>query len=120
MSGQVLHAQNEITSSGSLAVDGNAAMEGNIAINNDNGATDAVLTFGNTAGAETVKFLNDAHRFELSDDVHVTGALMGSGALSITGASNLQGAATFGSTITVNGVTYTFPASDGTASGKVL
>jgi len=120
MSGQVLHAQNEITSSGSLAVDGNAAMEGNIAINNDNGATDAVLTFGNTAGAETVKFLNDAHRFELSDDVHVTGALMGSGALSITGASDLQGAATFGSTITVNGVTYTFPASDGTASGKVL
>ena len=36
------------------------------------------------------------------------------------GASSLQGAVTLGSTLRINGVTYTFPYSDGTASGKVL
>ena len=36
------------------------------------------------------------------------------------GALAIEGAAAFGSTFRVNGVTYTFPASDGTASGKVL
>ncbi|MDD4628374.1 MAG: hypothetical protein PHE68_03200 [Candidatus Peribacteraceae bacterium] len=131
MSGQVLHAQNEITSSGSLAVDGNAAMEGDLAINSDNGAADAVLTFGNDAAAETLKFNDTTNQFEFSDDVSIKGTMSGStlrvdgnadvwGNLTVSGSSIIDGAATFGSTIKVNGVTYTFPASDGTASGKVL
>lgn len=98
----------------------------NLTINADNGAADATLTFGNDAGAETLKFNDTTNQFEFSDDVLITGTLdatgniSGSGNLSIDGTMNVDGAVTFGSTIRVGGVTYTFPFSDGTASGKVL
>ncbi|KKW42794.1 MAG: hypothetical protein UY90_C0034G0007 [Candidatus Peregrinibacteria bacterium GW2011_GWA2_54_9] len=43
-----------------------------------------------------------------------------SGGLVVEGTSTFNGAAVFGSTLKLNGVTYTFPTSDGSASGKVL
>ncbi|MFA7718064.1 MAG: hypothetical protein WC875_05095, partial [Candidatus Absconditabacterales bacterium] len=46
--------------------------------------------------------------------IHAEDSLTASGTLSV------EGVASFQSTLEVNGVTYTFPDSDGTASGKVL
>ncbi|MFA7682090.1 MAG: hypothetical protein WCX61_03610, partial [Candidatus Peribacteraceae bacterium] len=86
-SGRILHAEDLLTASGALSVDG--------------------LTFLNN---NTV----------ITGTLNTTSNISGSGTLSIEGASSLQGAVTFGSTVTLNGVTYTFPYSDGTASGKVL
>ena len=40
--------------------------------------------------------------------------------LTSSGTLTVRGAATFGSTFKLNGVTYTFPTADGSASGKIL
>lgn len=103
-----VHVEGNITSSGSLTVDGAVQTKSNLTINSDSGAVDAVLTFGNASANQTLTFSNANQRFEFSDDVHVGGTL------------NVTGGATFGSTITIGGVTYTFPVADGSASGKVL
>ncbi|MFH0770983.1 MAG: hypothetical protein V1926_06480 [Candidatus Peregrinibacteria bacterium] len=63
--------------------------------------------------------------FSLNDVItgstlRVTGDISGSGNLSIDGTSYINGAAVFGSTLSLNGVTYTFPYGDGAASGRVL
>ncbi|MBI4129323.1 hypothetical protein HY464_01370, partial [Candidatus Peregrinibacteria bacterium] len=63
---------------------------------------------------ETLTFLNAEDRFEFSDDLRITGGTYASGALIVDGATTLK------STLRLNGVTYTFPTSDGSASGKVL
>ena len=52
--------------------------------------------------------------------LHARDLLHSSGGLLVEGATTLNGAVTFGSTLSLNGVTYTFPTSDGTATGKVL
>jgi filamentous hemagglutinin len=52
--------------------------------------------------------------------LHAEDTLTSSGGLVIEGATTLNGAAVFGSTVSLGGVTYTFPTSDGSASGKVL
>ena len=83
-------------------------------MNSDNGAADTIITFGSDGTAETVKFLNNEDRFEFSDDVRITGGTFASGALIVDGAAILK------STLRLNGVTYTFPTSDGSATGKVL
>ncbi|MDD5074633.1 MAG: hypothetical protein PHO54_02030 [Candidatus Peribacteraceae bacterium] len=121
-----LNVTGSIAGSGGLATTGDINTRGNLKINGDNGAADAVLTFGNDSAAETLKFNDTTNQFEFSDDVSITGTLAatgnitGSGNLAIDGTFGVEGAARFGSTINVNGVTYTFPFSDGTASGKVL
>ncbi|MFA7682072.1 MAG: helix-turn-helix domain-containing protein, partial [Candidatus Peribacteraceae bacterium] len=46
--------------------------------------------------------------------------LHGQDRLTSSGTLSIEGAAMFGSTVELNSVTYTFPYSDGTASGKVL
>src|SRR3989338_2726630 len=76
-------------------------------------STDITLTFG---GALAKRLWYDAAttRFNFDDDLAVTGNLTASGTLTVAGA------ATFGSTVRVNSVTYTFPYSDGAGSGKVL
>lgn len=50
----------------------------------------------------------------------VSGATLLDGNVSASGALAVEGAVSFGSTLKIGGVTYTFPGSDGTASGKVL
>src|SRR3989338_1255627 len=52
--------------------------------------------------------------------LHAQDLLTSSGGLVIEGTSTFNGAAIFGSTVKLNEVTYTFPTSDGSASGKVL
>jgi hypothetical protein len=99
---------------GGLSVTGSIITEANITINSDNAAQDAVLTFGNDATAETLIFSDSTNRFEFSDDISTTGHLdVSSG--TITG-SYLD----ITNDVRINGVTYTFPYSDGSASGKVL
>jgi len=102
-----IHVEGNITGSGGLAIEENIRAKGDLTINSDNGAADATLTFGNDAAAESLKFSNTTERFEFSDDVYIPNTL------------TVDGAATFGSTITLNGITYTFPAS-GQANGYVL
>jgi|GEM_PF-2765794 len=109
-----------ISNGAGLNASGSLLTNTNLTINSDNGAADAVLTFGNDAGAETLKFNDTTNQFELSDDLAVTGKLSASDTIAGSGTLAIEGAAAFGSTIKIGGVTYTFPASDGTASGKVL
>ncbi|KKW42083.1 hypothetical protein A2454_00965 [Candidatus Peribacteria bacterium RIFOXYC2_FULL_55_14] len=109
-----VHVEGNITGSGTLTVDGAMKTKSDFTLNSDNGAADAVLTFGSDSVSETLKFLNNEDRFEFSDDLRVTGGMYASGSLIV------DGAATFKSTLKINGVTYTFPYSDGTSSGKVL
>ncbi|MDD4287314.1 MAG: hypothetical protein PHO20_01495 [Candidatus Peribacteraceae bacterium] len=88
-----LYIQGNLTATGSLSVSGATVLDGattigntldttgaittdsDLTINHDNGAADAVLTFGNDAGAETLKFSDSTNQFEFSDDVKLTGDL---------------------------------------------
>lgn len=90
MSGRILHAQDEIHSSGSLVVEGAISTRGNLTLNSDNGAADTVLTFGNSTLAETAKFLLTESRFQFSDDLRVTDNLTVSGTLVVDGASRMK------------------------------
>ena len=89
-------------------------MKGDITLNSDQTAADTVLTFGSDSANETLTFKNNEDRFEFSDDLRTTGSLYSSGGLIVDSAAILK------STLKLNGVTYTFPTSDGAASGKVL
>jgi len=82
-------------------------------IDDSNTTGDIELRFGDVIN-ERVYWDRTPGRFRASDDLYVDTDLTASGTLSV------EGAATFGSTVRVNNVTYTFPSSDGSASGKVL
>lgn len=100
-------------------------------IHDGNGVSNIELRFGQTL-QQKLYYDRGNQRFGLTNGLFVgggltaTGALAGSGNLSIGGNAklkgtlNVTGASTFGSTINIGGVTYTFPGSDGSASGKVL
>lgn len=103
-----------LTLSGTLKADGDITTEGDLTLNQDQTAANTVLTFGSDGNNETLTFLNASDRFEFSDDLAVTGNLTASGTLTVDGATILK------STLRINGVTYAFPTSDGTASGKIL
>ena len=100
--------QGAITAGSTIDAVGSITTDANLTINEDNGDADAVLTFGNDAGAKALTYSNANTRFEFADDVHVTGTL------------ETTSDVTVGGTITLNGVTYTFPPSDGVSSGWVL
>ena len=74
-SGRILHANDKIQSSGSLILDGSASIKTNLTINSDSGDADAILTFGNDGGAETIRFDNTTNNFNFSDDIDVTGTV---------------------------------------------
>jgi len=119
-----LAVQSSFTASGAIQT------ESNITINKDNAAQDAVLTFGNVLLPETLTFSHTNNQFEFSDDVSITGNLGISGTtsgatihaqglLTASGSAVFGGSARFNSTMTMNGVTYTFPTSQA-FSGSVL
>ena len=123
---------NLIIANGSgLIASGTIATESGIVINKDNADQDAILVFGNDAGAETLIFNNTNERFEFSDDLHVTNNLSASGTLAITGNATFGNNVTAqgnisGDTLTVSstgvniaGVQYDFPTTGG-ASGQSL
>jgi len=83
------------------------------------------LKFGETL-QESLTYNRTASRFEFTRSLQVGGNLTATGALSIagtiagSGTLAIEGNAALGGTVKLNGVTYTFPGGDGTASGKVL
>src|SRR3989344_1959449 len=107
------------TASGTLTVSGDANTKGNLGINSDDGAANAVLTFGNDDTAQTLTFLDAQQKFSFSKDTRVLGNLSGS-TLNIDGNAGIYGNIALSGSLRLNKVTYTFPTSDGTASGKVL
>lgn len=120
-----LRVDGNITASGTITVSGNAKTKGDLTINSDNGAANAVLTFGNDDTAQTLTFIDAAQKFSFSKDMRVLGNLSGStlnvdGNAGIYGQLTVSGATTLKSTLKIGGVTYTFPTSNGSASGKVL
>src|SRR3989344_5517409 len=105
-----IRVDGNITASGTVTVSGNVKTKANLTINSDQGDGNAVLTFGSDTTNETLTFIDEADRFEFSDDLRVSGGLYASGSLIVED----------GQTFTIEGITYTFPQSDGSASGKVL
>lgn len=99
---------------------GTATNSDTFTINADRSTGDTVLTFGNAILNATLRFASVEGRFDFSDDVHVGGDLSASGGFTSSGNVQFQSGAEFHSTVTLSGVTYTFPFGDGTASGKVL
>lgn len=74
-SGRILHGNDKIQGSGTLIVDGTITTKSDLTINSDSGAADAILTFGNDAGAETLRFNDTTNNFSFSDDIDVTGTV---------------------------------------------
>src|SRR3989344_658054 len=105
-----IRVDGNITASGTLTVSGDAKTKADLTINSDQGDGNAVLTFGSDTTDETLTFINLADRFEFSDDLRVSGGLYASGSLIVED----------GQTFTIEGITYTFPQSDGVGSGRFL
>jgi hypothetical protein len=76
MSGASIHAEGTISASGALNTTGPITTDANLTINEDAGAADAVLTFGNASGNQTLTFSNAAQQFQFSDTVSVSGAIV--------------------------------------------
>lgn len=115
-----------------LGVTGNITTDANLTINNDADSNDAVLTFGNTSGNQTLKFLNASQKFQFTRGLSVVGILSGS-QLAVDGSATISGAllvknsiktkgSISGSTLTVDGnitlhgVTYNAPSAQGAAN----
>ncbi|MBP7114463.1 MAG: hypothetical protein KBA40_03350 [Candidatus Peribacteraceae bacterium] len=103
LSGSSLRVSGPADIHGALTASGAFRTDSNITINDDADANDAVLTFGNASGNETIKFLNSSQKFEFSNSIRVLGNISGS-TLTIDGA------------ITLHGVTYSAPSAQGSAN----
>jgi cytoskeletal protein CcmA (bactofilin family) len=115
ISGSSLRISGAADIQGPLAVSGSLRTDGNISINDDQGAVDAVLTFGNNATTHTITFLNTQQVFRFSKGISVLGTISGSslvidhnaqigGTLSASGSLALEGSLT-GATIAGFGLT---------------
>jgi hypothetical protein len=118
-----------------LNVSGAILTNSNITINSDNGAANAVLTFGNATASQTITFNHTTQRFEISKDVRVTGGVTAVGALSGT---TLMVSGITGNTFILDGNSVVFDATNnrfgiavgstpettlevgGTASGRIV
>jgi cytoskeletal protein CcmA (bactofilin family) len=132
LSGTTLRTSGNADIQGNLALTGSLRTDSNITINDDADTNDATLTFGNTSGNQTLKFLNTLQRFEFSRSIRVLGTISGSslrvdgnatigGPLTVTGAIRTKGNLS-GSSLTVDGglnlhgVSYTIQGSQGGAN----
>ncbi len=100
MSGGFLRVSGSSELRGPLAVTGAIRTDSNITINDDADTNNAVLTFGNNTANQTLTFSNANQRFEFSKDLKVNGSISGS-TLTVDG------------DITLHGVTYSAPSSQG-------
>ena len=92
-------------------------------IDDGDGSTDIELRFGVTG--KELKWNVTESQFEFDAGLEVHGTASGTNihaqdTLTSSGGLVVEGAATFNSTVTLNGVTYTFPFGDASASGKLL
>ncbi len=102
-SGDTMTGALRISNNAGLNASGSLLTNSDITLNSDNGATDAVLTFGNSTASQMLKFSHTNQRFEFTKDLYITGALGVTGALS--GVSlNVNTTAAIGGAATFNGV----------------
>ncbi len=127
ISGATLRVTGNADVHGSLSATGSIRTDGDMTINDDAGATDATLTFGNATGNQSLKFLNTTQKFQFSKAISVQGSISGSslnvdrnatvgGSLTATGSirtkGNLSGSTlTVDGNITLRGQTYSAPTS---------
>lgn len=132
LSGSSLRVDGLAEVHGALSASGAVRTDGALTINDDADTNDATLTFGNASGNQTFKFLNTGQKFQISKTLSVVGGLSGSwlnvdgpgtvsGALTVKG--NIRGKGSIsGSTLTVDGnvtlrgVTYSAPTSQGASN----
>jgi hypothetical protein len=93
------------------------------AIDDGDGASDIELRFG-TSGKELRWNVTDT-QFEFDGSLEVHGTASGNiihaqDTLTSSGGLVVEGAVRFNSTVTLNGVTYTFPFGDAASTGKIL
>ena len=127
LSGSALRVSGPAEVHGALAASGSVRTDGDLTINDDAGATDATLTFGNSTANQTLKYLNSSQKFQFSKGISVLGNISGS-TLNVDGNANVRGSlsasgtirtdgALSGSTLTVDGamtlrgITYNAPTS---------
>lgn len=111
---------------GALSASGAFRTDSNITINDDADTNDAVLTFGNNTGNQSITFQNSSQLFRLSKGVFVNGAISGSllridgnaqvGSLSASGSIRTEGSISgatlnIGGQLTLRGLTYNAPTS---------
>lgn len=111
---------------GALSASGAFRTDSNVTINDDADTNDAVLTFGNNTGNQSLTFQNSSQLFKLSKGVFVNGAISGSllridgnaqvGSLSASGAIRTEGSISgatlnIGGAITLRNQTYLAPTS---------
>lgn len=83
-----LHVEDNLTSSGGLAIEQNIRAKGNsFNLNSNNNASDTVFTFGNATLAQTLSFIHSSQKFRFSTSLDVAGTLSGS-ALTISNLRN--------------------------------
>jgi cytoskeletal protein CcmA (bactofilin family) len=109
LSGATLRVSGPADVHGALAASGSVRTDGDLTINDDAGATDAVLTFGNATTNQTLKYLNTAQKFQFSKSISVIGTISGS-------SLNVDRNATIGGSLTATGMIRTM----GTLSGNAL
>ena len=109
LSGALLRISGPADVHGALAASGAVRTDSNLTINDDGDSNDAILTFGNTSGNQTVKFLNTLQKFEFSKGINVLGTISGS-KLSIDGNATISG-----SLLVKNNI-----AAKGTVSGSTI
>ncbi|OIO53618.1 hypothetical protein AUJ46_04475 [Candidatus Peregrinibacteria bacterium CG1_02_54_53] len=103
----LLDQRNTGTASGSIPVltnGGALSLDGNLTINADNEAANAVLTFGNNVLAETLQFNHTTSGFEFSNGLRISGDLETTGTMS--GAVHAQNLLTSSGALSVEGSAY--------------
>lgn len=103
-----------------LDTTGAVTTDSDLTINHDNGAADAVLTFGNDSDAETLKFSDSTNQFEFSDDVSITGNVIVTGTINGVSAANLASDNTHLKVGTGAGLEVTIAAGDYRINGTLI
>ncbi len=124
LSGALLRVSGTASVHGALSASGAFRTDSNVTINDDADTNDAVLTFGNSSGNQSLTYLNSAQRFRFSTGVNVNGTISGStlrvdgnaqvGSLSASGTIRTEGAISgatlnIGGAVTLRGITYNAP-----------
>lgn len=115
LSGKTLRVSGNADVNGILSVTGAVHFDANLSINDDADSNDVVLTFGNSIGNQSLKFLHSGQKFQFSKTLSILGTISGS-------ALNVDRNATVGGTLTVTGAVKTLGNLTiiGTLSGNII
>jgi hypothetical protein len=84
-----------IKNNGFLNASGSVITNNNIALNSDNGAVDAVITFGNVLTPATITYSNATKRFDFTQEIHTSSNVTASGNIIVTNNLKVDGATLF-------------------------